>query len=192
MPEGAHRMLPKQQSETGLMALIEQVNAGNTRAFETLFNMYYQELVLYARTLVPSSDIAEGVVLDVFAKIWQQRTSWHPGAALRSSLFARVRNECLSYLRTQQRRKRLLNSWKIYPLFEKAPDNKYEAEELAYFVNQAIDKLPPRRKEIYNLSRHYGLTYKEIAALLDISTKTVESQMGKAIKFLRDQLKSIL
>ena len=192
MPEESRRIATSKKSQSDLIALIEKVNEGNTQAFEKLFNRYYRELVLYARTRVPSSDIAEGIVLDVFARIWQQRTSWHPECALRSSLFARVRNECLSYLRTQQRRKRLLNSWINYPLFERPADNKYEAQELTYFINRAVEKLPPRRKEIYNLSRHHGLTYKEIAALLDISTKTVESQMGKAIKFLRAQLKSVL
>ena len=125
-------------------------------------------------------------------RIWQQRDTWNPQGALRAYLYATVRNACMAYERKQRRRSRLFNTWVRRTGFESAVDNRYQVEEMNYAAQQAVKALPKRRREIYCLSRQHGLTYKEIAAMLNISSKTVEAQMGSALKFLRERLKSYL
>lgn len=172
--------------------LVQAISEDSYAAFEQLFERYYEELVRYAGLRIASHDVAEGVVQDVFVKIWQQRTSWNPEGALRAYLYATVRNACVSYERKQRRRSHLFHNWVASLQVEDTSDNTYEIEEMRYAAQQAIEALPKRRREIFCLSRQYGLTYKEIAALLDISPKTVEAQMGSALKFLRERLKSFL
>lgn len=172
--------------------LVEKIRGGDYAAFEELFDGHYEELVRYAGLRIPSHDVAEGLAQEVFVRIWKQRATWNPKGALRAYLYATIRNACISYERKQRRRSRLFNSWVNRDELENAADNRYQAEEMNFAAQEAIKALPKRRREIYCLSRQYGLTYSEIAALLDISKKTVEAQMGSALKFLRERLRSYL
>ncbi|MBX2821937.1 MAG: RNA polymerase sigma-70 factor [Rhodothermaceae bacterium] len=174
-------------------SLIERIRQGDYSAFQELFDNHYEDLVRYAGLRVPSQDVAQGLVQEVVVRIWERRATWNPKGALRAYLYAMVRNACIAYERKQRRRSRLFNAWVGWGnRLEDAPDNRYQVEEMNYAAQQAIEAMPSRRKEIYSLSRQYGLTYKEIAAMLGISTKTVEAQMGSALKFLRERLKPYL
>jgi len=174
-------------------SIVERIQQSDYSAFQALFDNHYEDLVRYAGLRIPSQDVAQGLVQEVMVRIWERRATWSPKGALRAYLYAMVRNACIAYERKQRRRSRLFNAWVGWgSKSEDAPDNRYQVEEMNYAAQQAIEAMPSRRKEIYSLSRQYGLTYKEIAAMLGISTKTVEAQMGSALKFLRERLKPYL
>ncbi len=174
-------------------AWINQVRAGDDAAFERLFKTYFNDLVSFSETYVASPDIAEDVVQDVFLKIWSAGEAWQPKGSLRAYLFAAVRNESFYHLRRYRNRSRLLELWKPNDAApEHTPETELEHKQLQSAAERAIEAMPERRRHIFTLSRQHGLTYAEIAALLGISVKTVDTQMGRALKAIRDRLGTVL
>lgn len=170
-------------------ALVEAVRRRDYRAFQRLFERYYVEMVRYAQTIVREREEAEGLMQELFVKIWRMGDEWNPQDALRPYLFAMAQNHCLSHLRKRRRRERLFREWfsRSSPEPETTPHD-LEVEELRRAAREAVAAMPERRRQIYVLSRDHGLAYGEIAALLGISVKTVEAHMGQALKFLRERL----
>lgn len=141
---------------------------------------------------VRGRDIAEELVQDVFLKFWAKRAGLSDIDALRTYLFRAARNTALNWLRRQKLERRWQEeeaaSWE--PEAPESTDDESSEQELAAAVRVAIDRLPPRCREVFILSRDGGLTYAEIARALEISIKTVETQMGRALKSLRVSLAS--
>lgn len=171
--------------------LIQKIQAGDRAAFELVFKNFYAPLCDYAFSFVKSSHIAEDQVQEVFVNIWEQKSDWNPKGTIKSYLYKAVRNQSLNYLK----HKRIVEEWKrdktsninnpTYPLKEKRADY----EKLKQWIQEAINELPEKRRIIYELSRNHGLTYLEISQTLNISIKTVETQMGRSLKHLRNWLK---
>ena len=168
--------------------LIEQLQGGSHDAFDTIFREYYPRLVGAAEALLGDRAAAEEAAQDVMLELWRRRDDIRIETSLASYLFRAVRNRALNQLRqqrTQQRAQPLLTAG--------APDvagadARVRSHELAAAVEAAVAALPPRCREVFELSRIEGLRYSEIAATLGISAKTVEAQMGKALRILRDHL----
>ncbi|MDG5767647.1 RNA polymerase sigma-70 factor [Balneolales bacterium ANBcel1] len=170
--------------------LAEKIRRGDRKAFTDLYRAYFSELCCFAHRYVESPDIAEEMVQDVFMNIWNRRSEWHIGIHPAAYLYRSVRNRSLDYLKHRN----VVLRWEKTAMHETAqsapsPDLLYEHDELADAVSKAIAKLPERRRTIFVLSRDHELTYREIAEVLDISVKTVETQMGRALKMLRDLMK---
>lgn len=173
--------------------LIESIQAGNARAFKALMKEYFRELADFAFQYVKSSHTAKDVVQDVFANIWEKRSSWNPTRSLKMYLYQSVKNEALKTLRDQKTERKYMKAF-IRETEEKVitPRELDESDDFKQAVHRAIQDLPERARMVYKLHRRDGLTYKEIAEVMEISHKTVESQMSRALRMLRDRLSSYL
>lgn len=172
---------------------MEEIRAGSYQAFEELFHAHYDDLVAFANRLIRKPEVAEELVQEVFYNTWKGRHNWRPQGSPRAYLFGAARNSCLNYIRRQKVASRVQShvlAW-IHDEGER-PDRAFEYEEFSQAVQHAINALPEKRREVFIMSRQQGLSYAEIAALLDISVNTVENQMVNAMKFLRRRLSAYL
>jgi RNA polymerase sigma-70 factor (ECF subfamily) len=162
------------------------------RAFELVFNQYYSIMVLYASRFMDTKEEAEEIVQDVFVKFWEKCDSLSEDSSIKSYLYRSVHNSCLNSIKHEK----VKDGYRQYviQMMESSYQNEFDIEDpdiLRNRINEEIDKLPPRCAEIFKLSRFEGLKYQEIADHLEISVKTVEVQMGKALKVLRESLQDL-
>ncbi len=162
---------------------------GDERAFQVLFRKYYSAMGHFARQFLNDSELAEETVQDMFVKIWEKRKSLNIETSIKHYLFRSVRNHCLNQLQHEKIKKQYASKVIETAHQEIDPDQYYIEVGLIQRIEACIDSLPPKRQEIFRLSREQGLKYKEIADTLNISVKTVEAQMGLALKHLRSELK---
>ncbi|MFN8570586.1 MAG: RNA polymerase sigma-70 factor [Gemmatimonadaceae bacterium] len=173
-------------------ALVQRIREGDERALEIVFRAHYAGLAAFVQRYVQAPDVAEELVQDIFLKLWSRRQQLTDIESLRTYLFRAVRNQALNWLRRRklERRWEEEHSDEAEPVTTIAADDDASEQEITQAVRYAVDRLPPRCREIFLLSRDGGLTYNEIAKALDISVKTVETQMGRALKALRISLAS--
>jgi RNA polymerase sigma-70 factor (ECF subfamily) len=159
------------------------------RAFEQLFRSFFPSLVLFAQKYLPDQDTAKEIVHNVFLNLWEKRQQVDTSSSLKSYLFTSVHNRCLNYIRDQKKfdkdetRFQKLDS----TAFSDGVDH-LEEQELEQRIYDALQSLPEKCKEIFLLNRFEGLKYAEIADRLNISVKTVETQMSRALRILREKL----
>lgn len=167
-------------------SLAESIRNSNQGVFEQVFNYYYSGLVVYADQIIKNTSVSEDIVQSVFLKLWETRATLEI-RSFRSYFIQCVKNKCIDYIRTQQVKQRFDNqaveSGQI--VFE---DDLWTKNELNELVENAIGELPPRCREIFWMSRYENLKISEIADKLDISKRTVETQISKALKILRVKL----
>jgi RNA polymerase sigma-70 factor (ECF subfamily) len=161
--------------------------------FEALFRAHYSVLCSYANHFLKDIDAAEEVVQEVMLRIWTNRESLIIGTSMKSYLFRAVRNGCMNVLKHLNIREDY-RSYKEREAVEnqRSQEDEMIMAELELKIRRAIDHLPMERRKVFILSRYEGLTYNQIAAKLGISVKTVENQMGKALKSLREELSDYL
>ncbi len=171
---------------------IRDIKAGNQKAFEMLFNFYCQRLINFTRRYVFDIQIAENIVQDVFVHVWNHRMILDPSRLIKSYLFKAVKNEALKEIRHRDVEKR--SQQKLIDLIEPDidPERELTTNEMNKEIHQAINELPDKCKEIFKMNRFDGLKYAEISEILNISEKTVETQMGRALKKLRIRLQPLL
>lgn len=168
--------------------LMHRISQSDERAFEQLFRAYYARLVVFARKYVTDHDLAQSIVQSVFVKIWEKREILQVTKPSAYLLIA-VRNNCLNELKQQ---KILVSTDDKYVGIYDLPENDLPSEELADKVQNVISEMPAQRQKIFRMNRFDGLKYKEIAVALNLSIKTVEAQMGKALQFLRETLPKVI
>lgn len=170
--------------------LIQRFINGDQTAFELLFRFYYPGLVTFVTHIICDRDEAEEIVQDFFVNVWTVRKSIHQSNSLKSYFFVSVKNRAFNYLKKEQIREKTLNQLKEMVgkdmLFQ--PDLFVESE-LQHEITKAMEKLPARTREIFMLSRFKGVSNDEIATQLDLSKRTVETQISNALKILREELK---
>ncbi len=175
--------------------VVTRLKKGDVKIFESIYNENYPSLVNYARRFVLSTEEARGAVQDVFIKIWENRETLSENIHLRNYLHTSVRNRCLDILKHRKNINHYLRE-KIKE-FETDPDGNATGHEpldamitreLEERIIEAIDHLPDRCREVFILSRHKGMKYKEISEHLDISVKTVETHIAHALNSLRKTL----
>lgn len=169
--------------------LLLQINQGNKQSFELIFKTYYAPLTLFARSYIADQDECEEIVQDFFLKLWENRNRITITTSVKSYFFSSIRNRCLNYIKHQKIKQEYQSEIMNSPFDEQQSVNYFMEIDLIDKINNGIEALPPRRKEIFLLSREHGLKYREIADRLGISIKTVETQMGQALKDLRENLK---
>ncbi|MEO6304779.1 MAG: RNA polymerase sigma-70 factor [Bacteroidia bacterium] len=180
------------------MALSEQqywqlISKGDKSVFETVFKTYYQSLCNYACSIIKDTDESEEVVQNIFYNIWNKREQLEISGPIRSYLYRAVHNDCLNKLKHAKVKTMYAEDYK------KSADGSFDdaskvlqAKELGAQINAAIESLPEQCGKVFKLSRFENLKYAEIAEQLNISVKTVEVHMGKALKILREKLKEHL
>jgi len=171
---------------------VEAIRFGDANSFEKLFNHYCQRLINFARNYVIDKQIAENVVQDVFVKVWNNRENLDRTKMIKSYLFTAVKNDSLKHLRHLSIENKETEANQPYTNNDERPDKKLDEKETALKLEQAINELPEKCREIFTMNRFDNLKYSEIADILNISIKTVETQMGRALKRLRERLKPFL
>lgn len=166
---------------------------GDRADFENLFRTNYSTLCGYANTFLRDPDASEEVVQEVMLKIWVNRDSIRITTSVRSYLFRAVRNGCMNVVKHIGVREEY-KTWNEARIAEpeRSQEDHLIASELEIKIREAIDRLPFERRKIFIHSRYDNLTYAEIAEKLGISVKTVENQMTKALKTLREELSEYL
>lgn len=170
--------------------LFERIKKSEVKAFETLFHSYYGYLCLYATKILKNDSAAEEIVQDFFVKFWEKRQHINIETSIKNYMFRSIKNQCVNY--TQHNNTKIRHAQIVLSELENnfTDDNNYPEIELSKKIEESINSLPEKRKVIFRLSRQDGLKYHEIAKKLNISIKTVETQMSLAIKTLRDKLKN--
>lgn len=167
----------------------EQIREGDRAAFEEMFYAYYPQLCAFAVEYVKSQDRARDVVQEVFLRIWERRAEWNLRGSLKAYLYQAVRNRALNHVRRNKRRDldTPLDGHDALSNGQTAEDQ-FHFRELSDAVQDAISQLPERRRMTFLLHRRHGFSYAEIAQIMDVTSKTVENQIGRALKFLRSQI----
>lgn len=156
--------------------------------FESVYKHFLKPLHVYAITMLKDEDAAKGMVQNIFLKLWERRSTLNFNGSLQAYLYGAVYHECLNYIR-HEKVKVNHQDHVAYTMKNKTiSDNGMELADLKEKLQQALNSLPERCRTIFQLSRFEELKYQEIADQLGISIKTVEAQMGKALKILRYKL----
>jgi len=169
--------------------IIRRIRNGDTGQFESLFRSSYVSLVRYANTLIKDHDTAEEIVQDLFFKLWQDREKLNIESYLNGYLFRSVHNRCLHHIehaRVVERHAEEMSYRQTES--QESPSDILNYKELQEKVARILEKLPDRCGKIFTMSRFEGLKYTEIAEKLSVSIKTVEANMGTALKEFRKEL----
>jgi len=174
--------------------LAQRIRIGDEQALELLFRKYYTRLCSYANKYFNDPEEAREVVQEVFIKIWEKKEEINPEESLSSYLFRITFNNSIHRLRHKKVATKYAEIYKLVYVdnTEISPHDSLIATELTYNISVAVRKIPPKCRQVFNLSRVDGLKYTEIADTLKISVKTVEAQMSKALNILRLELKEYL
>lgn len=162
-----------------------------TKAFQEAFEKFYQPLCRFASGYISDKDSAEEIVQQVFINLWDHRNEIDPQKDLKSYLYTSVKNRCLNHIRDHKKFRNYYLDVELELEIPVSDHSKRELADLEKQVAQALDKLPEKCREVFMLCRFEEMKYKEVALKLDISQKTVEAQMSKALKILREELKDV-
>ena len=169
---------------------IEGIRTGDEAAFEEMFRAYYPKLCRFAAEYVDSSGRARDLVQDVFLRVWDGRSEWRVDRSLKAYLYQSVRNRALNEVRNRDTRNAAVDDLEYTSSRHRKPSaaDAAHGNALSRQVDEAIQSLPRRRRMAFLLHRRHGFTYQEIATVMGITAKTVENQIGRALKSLREEL----
>jgi RNA polymerase sigma-70 factor (ECF subfamily) len=170
--------------ETELKILVEQIASfGDEKAFRQLFVHYYDKLFYFSNSFVKSREAAEEIVQDVFISIWGRRDKLARINNLGVYLYVAVKNLSINYLNRSGSPYTDLNQLDVsLPSVTASPEDLLVASEMLQAINRCIAQLPPKCRMVYKLVKEDGLRYKEVAEILHISPRTVENQIGAALR----------
>ena len=186
-PYRAHGMEPENEAIGILLAQRDET------AFEQVFKSHFKRLHAYAFTILRDEMEAEEMVQQVFFKLWERNENLSLTGSVSAYLYRAVHNESLNYIKHQKVR----SSHQLHIAYSmknevEHPAKKILTGELEKKIHSALSELPEQCRTIFQMSRFDELKYREIADKLGISVKTVENQMGKALKLMRDKLVDFL
>ncbi|MGQ8336120.1 RNA polymerase sigma-70 factor [Sunxiuqinia sp. A32] len=168
---------------------LEKLKEGDRKTFTLIFDYYYTGLVVFADKYMHDIELSEDIVQSVFVKLWENR-EYIRSSSIKSYLSSAVKNNCIDLIRKKETQDKYVQRQKSIGIDS---EHEFWAEhELQKMVEDSIRKLPSRCREIFKMSRYDGLKSIEIADKLGISQRTVETQITKALKILRKDLKDYL
>jgi len=170
--------------------ILEHLKNSNQGVFEMVFKYYYSGLVIYADQIIKNIPVSEDIVQTVFLKLWENRTTLEI-RSFRAYFIQCVKHRCIDYLRNCEVKNKFSHEMMDFSKVEMQEDL-WTLMELDELIQKAIDKLPPRCREIFLMSRTENLKIAEIAEKLKLSARTVETQISKALKILRTELAEYL
>lgn len=173
--------------EIYLKGLQTQINTGNQQAFASLFRLFYSKLHSFSLQYVHVKEIAEEITNDVFIKLWNRREEILQINTLSTYLFVAVKNHSLNYLKQYSHLHVTVEDTDgITALINRNdPGQELEWKEINFQLNQAIDNLPDQCRTVFKLIKEDGFRYKEVAEILGLSSRTVETQLFRALKKLQ-------
>ncbi len=171
------------------LLLIEGLRRRDKVIFDYIFNFYYSSLCAFSMQYLKERNTVEDLVQDFFVSLWIDAPGLQIRSSIKAYLFASVKNRCLDF----QKHHKVIEKYREYILFSAESDDntteQYFAEsELRLAVQKSLEKLSPRCREIFEMSRLKGLSNKEISEQLGISKRTVELQISNSLKVLRKEL----
>jgi RNA polymerase sigma-70 factor (ECF subfamily) len=173
--------------------LIQGLQTKNKIVFDFVFHYYYSGLCAYAEKIVGDTNTSEDIVQDLFFTLWVKYNQIQISSSLKSYLFTSVKNRSLDHLKKEKTKTQSVNSIALLQNHDENLSIFWFAEsELETLVEKSLDKLPPRCREIFKLSRFEGLKNQYIAEKLGITKRTVELQISNALKILRKDLSPYL
>ncbi len=188
-----HKIFLLQSVVLSEQEIIGAIREGNERIFEETFRKYYQSLCNYANSILKEIDEAEEVVQNLFLSIWEKRSDLEISISLKSYLYRAVHNHCLNRIKHLKVREEYQQyAVNFYDASYESVSQTVMKNELEAKIEEAIKKLPEQCRLIFRMSRFEELKYHEIAEQLELSPKTVENQIGKALKILRVELAEYL
>jgi RNA polymerase sigma-70 factor (ECF subfamily) len=167
---------------------IKALKEGSVDAFDLCFRRFYAPLIAFARSKTNAKEIAEEIVQNVFAELWERRETIPLKTEIKQYLFSVVKNDCYDFARHQKVEQRYLD------YLSKHQDESFEFfdtlvdEDFQKLINEVYNSLPEQCRNIFYMSRLEEMSYKDISIKLGISIKTVENQVGKALKLVRQHL----
>ena len=182
----AYQLVRMDLNEGDIASLLAK---GDEKIFEQVFKSHFKNLHAYAFTMVRDEMVAEELVQNIFYKLWERPENLSISGSVAAYLYKAVRNESLNHLKHMK--VRLKHQTHVLHQMKNQTDSaskKILLKELEGKLHKALQELPEQCRTIFQLSRFEELKYREIAARLKISPKTVENQMGKALKLLRIKL----
>lgn len=173
--------------------LAGRLGAGDRSAFSIIFSTYYSDLVVFASRYTHDYNNAEEIVQDTFAKLWEDHKSINVKKSLKSFLLKSVQNRCIDWFRHNKIKQDYYKFTEENSIsYNRDTENYILYSELHKEVENAIKMLPDQVSEAFLMNRYKGLKYHEIADILNVSVRTVEVRIGKALSFLRNYLKDYL
>ncbi|QGY46216.1 RNA polymerase sigma-70 factor [Maribellus comscasis] len=171
--------------------IFNRMAQGDKDAFRFFFEKYYAELCTMINFYIQNPEISEEIAQDIYVHFWEKRKNIEISTSVKSYLLKASKNKGLNYLRNE--RTKLNIHEKLGKVaennFDEISEDSIDAGWLQDVITRSIDSLPPKCREIFIMAKEKELSYKEIAEQLGISVKTVENQMGKALKNLREILR---
>lgn len=173
--------------EIYVKSLQAQIASGNQQAFAGLFRLFYSKLHSFCMQYVHVKEVAEEITNDVFIKLWNRREEILQVNNLSTYLFVAIKNYSLNYLKQYSHlHVAVEDTGGVSGLINRNdPEQQLEWKEISFQLNQAIDNLPDQSRTIFKLVKEDGFRYKEVAEILGISPRTVETQLFRAIKKLQ-------
>lgn len=173
--------------------LVTGIRQNDKNSFKLLYNRYSRKIYFFSLKYLGSDDEAEELVQSVFINVWENRRFLDPGNSVKSYIYKSAVNYIYNFLKKKTIHARFIES-QMREKENQSDDSSYEEvifHDLEKSINAAVGTLPSQQQRIFLLSRYDGLSYKEIAERLDISVRTVENQMYRALKAVKTTLKEI-
>jgi RNA polymerase sigma-70 factor (ECF subfamily) len=167
-------------------------NLYNDQAFEKLFKDHYKALHIYVNTMIRDDEMAEEIVQNMFMRFWEKRELLNIDLSVKAYLYKCVHNDTLNYLKHEKVKARYQEHAAFSLNYSEPASHKAELNELEWKLQEALKDLPEQCRTIFQMSRFEELKYREIAEQLGLSIKTIENQMGKALRILRLKLVDFL
>lgn len=170
-------------------SLFSKIAEGNKQAFDMLFRKYYTQLVRFAMGYLHDGPAAEEMVQEVFVRIWENAPRIEIETSILAYLYTSVRNQSLNFIKHENVKKKYEQEQSV--VVDPDKDDFEEKVNVKFFkqiLAMAVGSLPEKCREIFEMAKFEGLTYDEIAEYLQVSVKTVENQMGIALKKLREAM----
>jgi RNA polymerase sigma-70 factor, ECF subfamily len=169
--------------------LMQEIKADNMFAFDILYNKYSKRLYKFGNSIIKSQEETENLIQDVFLKLWENRNKVEIDSSIKSYLFTIAYNLSISIIRKKISESVFFEYLKSLPEINEEPINvEMEYNELKNKLDEILQELPQRQKDVYILHRSEGLKYSEIAERLNISVNTIENHMLRALKTIRKKL----
>ena len=175
------------------LLLIEGLKRRDKLVFDYIFNYYYSSLCTFSLQYLNDRNPVEDLVQDFFVSLWIEAPRLQINSSLKSYLFAAIKNRCLDH----QKHQIVTQKYRTFILFSNdngndSTDQYFAESELRIAIQKSLEKMAPRCREIFELSRNYGFSNQEISEKLGISKRTVELQISNSLKILKKELVEFL
>lgn len=175
------------KNETSYIFLLNRLKKGDTAAFEELYNIFSAKIYHFIKLSIKSKEDSQELTQEVFITIWKEREQINVNKSIQAFLYVIAKNKINDHLRKVLNEKKYLESViHSYKFSDDDLQNVIDYRDTKNVIQHLIKLLPPRRRQVFELSRIKGYTYKEIAEELQISENTVDTQMRKAIAYLKE------